>query len=198
MAEVFLIIGSNFGGDDLKVAILIIDMINDFVTGKLGFKQAIKIVPNIKRLVDFARSKGIQVIYICDAHDPKDHELKLWGPHALKGSEGAKVVEELKPVKQDKTLEKRTYSAFFGTKLDKTICELRVNELVLTGVVTDICIQHTAADAFFRGYRVTVPEDCTASVDEVTHRRALDYIKKIYGAKITRSSDLIKEWREGA
>lgn len=167
-------------------------MLNDFVTGKLGFMQARKIVPNIKRLVGFARSKGVQVIYICDAHGPKDHEFKLWGPHALRGSEGAKVVLELRPMGQDRTFEKRTYSAFFDTDLDETLHGLGLSELVLTGVVTEICIQNTAADAFYRGYELIVPEDCVASPDERAHRASLDYVKSVYGAKVITSRDLIK------
>ena len=182
-------------GDDLKVAILVIDMLNDFVTGKLGFRQARKIVPNIERLVRLARSKGMQVIYVCDAHGPKDNEFKLWGPHALKGSEGAKVVPELRPKGQERTFEKRAYSAFFGTNLDKALRRLGMRELVLTGVVTEICIQSTAADAFYRGYKLIVPKDCVASSDERAHFASLDYMKRVYGAKVITSRELIKSMR---
>ena len=167
-------------------------MLNDFVTGKLGFRQARKIIPNIKRLVEFARAKGVLVIYICDAHGPRDHELKLWGPHALKGTEGAKVVPELEPMGQDKTFEKRTYSAFFNTNLDKTLRRIGVGELVLTGIITEICVQNTAADAFYRGYGLVVPKDCVTSPDERAHRASLDYMRHIYGARVISSGELIK------
>lgn len=173
-------------------AILIIDMLNDFVTGKLGFGEAEKIIPNIRRLVEFARSKKIRVIYVCDAHGPEDHEFKLWGPHALKGSEGAEVVPELRPRRGNWIFEKRTYSAFFGTKLEKALRKAGVDELVLTGIVTEICVQNTVADAFYRGYGTVVLEDCVASSNRKAHLASLSYMKSVYGAKVVSSKEFIK------
>lgn len=190
-AEVFFSPRANLSAMDLR-AILVIDMINDFVTGKLGFKRAREIVPNIGRLIDFARSKGLKVIYVCDAHEQGDHELKLWGPHALKGSEGAKVVQELKPTKLDEIVEKHTYSSFFGTRLNDVLQKLGVGELVLTGVVTEVCVQNTCADAFYLGYDLVVLKDCVASPDQKAHRASLDYMRRIFGAKVITSREFIR------
>ncbi len=178
----------------LKLAVIVIDMLNDFVGGKLGFGRAKAIIPNIRRLLDFAHKRGSPVIYLCDAHSPEDPELKLWGEHAMAGSEGAQVVPELKPTRKDSVMEKHSYDIFFDTELDEMLRGIGVKRLVLTGVVTEICVQNSAAGAFLRGYEITVPEDCVASPDESFHRASLDYMKRVYGARITTSKELIKSW----
>jgi len=178
----------------VKTAVVVIDMINDFVTGVFKSERAAKIVPNIKRLLEYARKKRVPIVYVTDAHLPNlDPEFEVWGPHAVKGSWGAEIIEELKPEKRDFRVLKRKYSAFQGTDLDMLLRELRIDTLILTGVVTDICIQHTAADAFFRGYRVIVPKDCVEAVDAPTQNAALIFLRKAYGAEITTTNELIKK-----
>jgi nicotinamidase-related amidase len=103
------------------------------------------------------------------------------------------VVDELKPEKGDYVLQKRRYSAFHGTGLDQLLRELEVDTLILTGVVTDICIQHTAADAFFRGYKLIVPEDCVEAVNEETQKAALNYLRRVYGCEITSVEKIMRK-----
>lgn len=178
----------------MKTAVVVIDMINDFVTGVFKSERAVKIVPNIKRLLKFARKQGVPIVYATDAHLPNvDPEFEVWGPHAIKGSWGAEIIDELKPEKGDFRVLKRKYSAFQGTDLDMLLRELKIYTLILTGVVTDICIQHTAADAFFRGYRVIVPQDCVEAVDAPTQNAAIKFLRKAYGAQITTTKELIKK-----
>jgi len=178
----------------MKTAILVIDMINDFVTGVFNNERATKIVPNIKRLLEFARKQKIPIIYATDAHLPNvDPEFNVWGPHAVKGTWGAEIIEELKSEKNDFRVLKRKYSAFQGTDLDQLLRELKIDTLILTGVVTDICIQHTVADAFFRGYRTIVPQDCVEAVDTPTQNAALKYLRKAYGCEITTTNELMKK-----
>jgi len=87
---------------------------------------------------------------------------------------------------------KRKYSAFQGTDLDMLLRELKVDTLVLAGVVTDICIQHTAADAFYRGYKIIVPKDCVEAVDAPTQKAAIKFLIKAYGTNVTTSKELMK------
>ncbi len=178
----------------MKTAIVVVDMINDFVIGSLKCESAFKIIPNIRRLLNFVRKKEIPVIYTNDTHLPGiDEEFEIWPQHALVGTKGAEVIEELKPVKGDYIIQKRRYSAFFGTYLDLLLRELEVDTLVLVGLVTNVCIQNTAADAFFRGYRVIVPEDCVEAVNEEVQKSAIEYMKTIYGCKITNVDELMKK-----
>jgi nicotinamidase/pyrazinamidase len=109
-----------------------------------------------------------------------------WPPHAVKGTEGAQVVAELAPQKEEKVIGKTSYSGFFGTELDDTLKRLGVKELVLTGCVTNICILYTAADAVMRGYRVHVPADTVASLDDKEGAFALDQMEKVLGVVVER------------
>lgn len=178
----------------MEKAVIVVDMINDFVTGVLKCERAPRIIPNIKRLLEFARERKTHVIYASDAHIPcADAEFNVWPPHAIAGTWGAEIIDELKPVEGDYNIKKRKYSTFQGTDLDQLLRELKVDTLIIVGLVTDICIQHTVADAFFRGYRVIVPQDCVESVDAPTQQAAIKYLRKTYGCEITTINELMKE-----
>jgi nicotinamidase-related amidase len=178
----------------LKTAVIVIDMVKDFVTGKLGFKGAVEIVPNIRRLLAAARARKIPVVYVCDAHSPDDPELRVWGRHSMAGTEGSEIIPELKPEEGEPVFPKHTYTIFYGDEPKGHLKKLGVKELVLVGVVTDICIQNSAAGAFFHGYDVVIPEDCVAATDKMAHEYALDYMKRIYGAKVKKSEEMMRGW----
>jgi nicotinamidase-related amidase len=175
-------------------AVIVIDMLNDFVTGKLKCDRAKLIIPSLQKLLKAAREKGIPVIYSGDAHTEGDFELTVWGPHAMKGEEGAEVIPELKPEKGDCIVDKTTYSAFYNTNLHKLLQELGVERLIITGIHTNICDRHTAADAFFRGYKITVPKDCVQAFTQKEHEEGLEYLKTVYAAEIKTADELIGEW----
>jgi nicotinamidase-related amidase len=169
-------------------------MINDFVTGVFKNDRAVKIIPNIRSLLTYAREQKIPVIYATDAHLPNaDPEFDVWGSHAVAGTWGAEIVDELKPQSSDFHVPKRKYSAFQGTDLDQLLRELKVDTVILTGVLTDICIQHTAADAFFKGYKIIVPQDCVDSTNAPTNEAAIKFLIKAYGSEITTSKELLKK-----
>jgi nicotinamidase-related amidase len=177
----------------MKTAVLVIDMIEEFVTGRLDNPRARAVVPRVKRLLGAARGTGSKVVYVTDAHLPGiDHEFQVWGAHAEAGSPGAKIVPELKSEPGDYRLDKRRYSAFYATGLDELLRELKIEAVILTGVVTNICIQHTAADAYYRGYKVIVPEDCVDALTNKEQADSLAYMKRMYGAEVTDSDKLIK------
>ncbi len=149
-------------------ALLIIDMLNDFVRkgASLYIEGAERIIPNIKREIEKAHKEGYPVIYICDAHSPDDEEFKVWPKHAVKGTEGAQIVEELKPREGDIIIEKKRYSGFYKTNLESILKEKGIKELILTGVAANICVLFTAGDALQRGFKVKIPEDCVAGLTE--------------------------------
>lgn len=176
-------------------ALIIIDMNRDFVYGKLGTERARKIIPNIKALSDEARRSGIPVIYVGDAHLPQDPEIRIWGEHSMKGDRGSEIIEELSPEKGDYVLEKRVYSAFHETGLDMLLRSLGIDTVILTGLHTNICVRHTAADALFRGYRIVVPEDAVEAFTEKDHVEGIEYLRRVYGAEIVGSGELIARIR---
>jgi nicotinamidase-related amidase len=179
-------------------ALIVLDMLNDFVTGDLKSAKAKDIVPNIKKLIVAAHRKRVPVIYCNDAHLPIDEEVvERWGKHALKGSKGAQVIPQLKPSVRDYVLEKRTYSGFHETGLDMLLRALYhgegVTTVVLTGLHTDICVRHTAADGFFRGYKIMVAEDSVQALSQEAHEEGLRYLKDIYNARVVPVDKIISE-----
>ena len=175
----------------MKKAIIVVDMINDFVTGKLGSPRAQKIIPNIAALLKKARKQGIPIVYLRDAHKSTDKEMNIWGEHAMKGTEGSEIVPQLKPEKNDIVIEKKWYSGFVDTELQAILKKLGVDTLIILGVSTDICVQNNVGHAYFSGFGTIVPQDCVASIDEAAHELAIKYMKDNYGAQITTSDKVL-------
>lgn len=169
-------------------ALLIIDMLNDFVLqgAPLEVPDARKILPNVKRELERAKREGSPVVYVCDAHAPDDVEFSKmgWTPHGVKGTKGSEVVGDLRPEGADHVIGKTTYSSFHGTKLDETLKGLGADAVRLTGCVTHICILFAAYDAAVLGYGVTVVKDAVAGLTKEDHDAALRIMQNVLGAKL--------------
>jgi nicotinamidase-related amidase len=98
-------------------------MLNDFIKGVLKSDRASKIVSSIKDLISVARMKDIPIFYCNDEHIEDDPELKLWGSHSMKGTEGSQIIPELKPDHHDRIVPKRFYGSFDSTNLDTLLKE---------------------------------------------------------------------------
>ncbi len=172
----------------MKEALIIIDMLNDFVLegAPLEVPETRKVIPAIKREINHARQNNMPVIYLCDTHEPDDKEFSKfgWPPHAVKGTKGAEVVDELKPEENDIIVPKTTYSGFYNTSLDDILKELGIASLRLTGCVTHICVLFTASDAVLRDYNVSVIGDGVAGLSREDHEAALRIMKDVLGIKI--------------
>lgn len=165
-----------------KKALLIIDMLNDFAhpQGVLYSPSVREIIPKLETILKSAREKGWLVVYLCDAHRPDDKEFETFPPHCLDNSWGGEIVEELRPRDGDYLVKKRRYSGFFGTDLDLLLREKGIEELHLTGCLTDICVLFTCADAYFRGYKLYVSRSATAALTPTDHEYALNLMKKAF------------------
>ncbi|HHX59095.1 MAG TPA: cysteine hydrolase, partial [Candidatus Moranbacteria bacterium] len=162
-------------------------MLNDFIKpeGALYIGPAAgKVVPAVRSRLDLFRESGDPVIFICDRHRTGDLEFEIFPPHCLEGDPGGEVIDELSPLPEERIVYKRRYSAFFGTELDLTLREFGVSDLELTGVVTNICVLYTAADARMRNYRVAVNAAAVAGIDEQSHRFALQEMDKTLGVTV--------------
>ena len=102
-------------------ALLIIDMLNDFVVegAPLEVPDAKGIIPHIQRHIKSARKNNMSVIYICDSHEHNDREfIRMgWPPHALAGSEGARVIDSLEPLPRDRVISKKVIPDFLKLNL---------------------------------------------------------------------------------
>ncbi len=184
----------------VRSALVVVDMLNDFVDGVLGNPSARGIVDPIAELTARARAtRDWVVIYANDAHELSDVELRVFPPHAMAGTPGAAVVDELQPEHEDVVVPKRFYSSFTASALEHELRSHDVGRLVMVGQHTDCCVRHTAYDAFAKGFEITVCPDATTvyepgSPEPASERqaRALDYLRTYYGARVVDSHDVAR------
>lgn len=178
-------------------ALISIDYTYDFVAddGKLtAGKSAQAIEERMVRVTQEAYDRGDYIFFAIDGHDEGDEfhpESKLFPPHNIKGTSGrdlygqlAKVYEAIKEDTRVFWFDKRHYSAFSGTDLDLRLRERGIKTVVLTGVLSDICVLHTAVDAYNLGYQIEIVASAVASLTEANHQFALNHFKNVLGARI--------------
>ena len=175
-----------------ETALIIVDMQNDFVheKGALCVPSAKDTVPVIKNLLNKAREKGVKVFYTQDWHEEEDIEFPIWGKHAVKGTWGAEIIDELKPQKGEYVIKKLRYDAFFGTSLDHLLRINGIKNLVITGTVANICVLHTAGSAALHGYKIIVPKDAISAINDFDYLSALRQISFLYKGIITEEKEI--------
>ncbi|MFW6159668.1 MAG: cysteine hydrolase family protein [Acidobacteriota bacterium] len=168
-------------------ALLVIDMLNDFIRkdGALECGEtARKTIPFIRRKVDEFHQNKELVVFICDSHEKNDPEFKIFPPHCIQGTEGAKIIEELPVGENDPIVYKSRYSAFYNTDLDIILKKNNIQKVYVVGVCTSICVMDTVGDLRNRDYPVFVFEDGVADFDPEAYQFFLKRMKNIYGAII--------------
>ena len=178
-------------------ALISIDYTEDFVadSGKLtAGAPAQEISDAISKVTRLAFERGDYIFFTIDAHEENDcfhPESKLFPPHNLIGTSGRNLYGDLGAFYQEHGsdsrvfwMDKRHYSAFSGTDLDIRLRERRVSTVILTGVLTDICVLHTAIDAYNLGYDIEIVKSAVASIWPENHQFALGHFKNTLGAKL--------------
>ncbi|MDO4503193.1 MAG: isochorismatase family cysteine hydrolase [Coriobacteriia bacterium] len=177
--------------DLAQTAILVIDELGDAEAApeQTGILAA---TLNTARILPLARTAGVPVIYVNDAHiEGLDHELDLWGLHGLAGTPEAQTSPQLDPQEGDYTILKRRYSGFFQTGLRLLLDELGVRTLICTGMDTNICVRHTVADAYFNNYQIVVVGDATTTFLVGSQEEGLEYMKACYAAQIVTTDQVV-------
>jgi len=137
--------------------------------------EAKAIIPNLQKLLGKCRGKGFPIIFACDSFLEGDFIFKgSMKVHSLQGTEGAEVVDDLKPEPLDTVLRKRHFSAFFETDLGQRLRRQGVDTIVVTGLTTEVCVLTTAMDGLCHDLYVIILEDCSASRSKDRHRACLD------------------------
>lgn len=134
------------------------------------------------------------VVLAIDLHKQGDTlhpETKLFPPHNIEGTAGRKLYGALDAVYQTYKdaenlywMDKTRYSAFAGTDLELVLRARGITELHLVGVCTDICVLHTAVDAYNKGFELVIHADAVASFDPEGHAWALRHFKGTLGATV--------------
>ena len=149
-------------------------------------------VEDFKWFLGKARESGCLIVHLQLINLVGDKNAERYDGRlpVVKGTSGAEIMSEfLDP--SDVVMEKNKDSGFYETCLDELLKEHAIESLVITGMQTQICVQTTAADAFFRGYNVWVPADCVVSAQDVDKQRALEWLDG-YCATISDSKKIIE------
>ena len=161
-----------------RTAVIVIDMLNDFVTGPIASPRIHHIIEPIKDLCDYARKHDMPVIYSNDSHTEVDKEFKVWGPHAVEGTKGAEVIDELKPQPGDYIIPKKTYSGFFQTTLELVLRELDVDTVIITG---------WQADCLRRRILPRLQDHCPPRNDRHHHRGRISGRSRLHSGHLRRN-----------
>lgn len=178
-----------------KSAVIVVDMQNDFVKegGTLVVPDAAATIPNIQRLLAEARSAGAPIAYTQDTHFENDPEWAIWPEHCRHDTWGWQIVEELAPRPADLICQKSRYDGFYGTWLDHFLRSVwKVENTVIVGTVSSICVLHTAASAGLRWYNVVVPANGTSALTEFDQAMALRQVSWLYTGSVCRAVDDIR------
>ena len=172
--------------DPKHTAVIVVDMVNEFFEpgGKMVLEGGKGLYAPVNALLDAAHQTHLPVFYTNQWLRPDDALFKKRIPHCLIGTWGAHIVEALHRSPDDIVVPKRRYSAFFGTDLDLHLRERTIATVLVTGVVTNICVRSTVHDAFFLGYEVVVPVDCVAATSPQAQATSLYDIATHYGTVV--------------
>jgi nicotinamidase-related amidase len=180
--------------DSEKTAVIIVDMQNDFVkdNGSLPVPAAKETIKNIKHLLVKARKQNVKIAYTQDTHFDGDKEWEIWPMHCKKGTDGWKIIDELKPGDQDMVFEKNRYDGFYETSLEHYLSHVwGISNLVIIGTVSNICVLHTAASAGLRWYNIIVPADGISSLTDFDQAMTLRQVTSLYTGKVVENCEKI-------
>lgn len=168
-----------FPFDINNAALLVIDMQRYFLEpGEHGYCPAgVAVIDNVKKLIGHFRDNQRPVIFTRHAHKGDGSDLgvlaKWWGDMPMDGTPEAELDERLVRKPDEVVITKNRYSAFFNTNLDNLLKEQGVGDVVITGVMTNLCCESTARDAFFLDYMVRFIADATGAPTEEMHLATL-------------------------
>ena len=186
-------------------ALLVIDMQNGFCHTQGALSQAgidveamMKVIPNVKKLVRVCRGASLPIIWSLVEYypEPRAKLPKRLPNHkekenvkglCLRGSWDAELVDELKSeaMLDDYYVRKQSFSAFYNTNLEVMLRTLDVSTLVICGVSSNVCVESTARDAYFREYDVVVVRDCIATQLEDLHQATVKNVDMYLGITVT-------------
>lgn len=182
--------------DSSGVALLLIDVINDFDFPEADqlLQFAKPMAEKLSALASRARSADVPVIYVNDNFGRWRSDFRAQIDHCT-GPEarGRQIVHMLEPKKNDYFVLKPKHSGFYSTTLETLLEYLQVHTIILSGVAANICVLFTANDAYMRDLNLVVPEDCVASNTEELTRFALEQMRTVLKARIMPADQITSE-----
>jgi nicotinamidase-related amidase len=196
-------------------ALVVVDMQNDFVRmgAPLEVPEARDTIPVHQQLLATCRELGVPVLYTKFLAGPQPALIWEWSPmlappvcccwkgfrrryeDAADELDGSEIIAELAPAAGEPIVEKFGYGAFHGTNLDALLRARQVESVLVTGTVTQICVEETARESFHRGYRTTIVADAVSSYLPHLHAATLENFGRKFGW-VSTGEEVIAELRQ--
>ena len=202
--------------DPAHTAVIVVDVQNDFCAeGGMLDREGLDIsriqamAPRLVKFIDDARAAGSLIVYIqtfynSDANYLSDvwleQSLKRWQgrfidyPVCMEGGWGADFYDGIEPRPGEPIIHKHRYGGFIGTNLDMVLRSNGIRSLVMTGAITNGCVESTARDGFFHDYYIVFLDDCTATVSDELHQGTLFNIDRWFG-EVVNAADVVACWQ---
>jgi len=191
-----------------KVAMIVVDMQNAYLDDEgsmnksgMDITELKKTILPVSSLITACRSVDVPIIftrYVLRA-DYKDAGLRsVRGPKfkeinsLVVGTWDSELDPRMDQRLEDYVLDKTRYSSFYNTSLEVILRGLGVDTLIVCGVTTEICVESTIRDAYFRDFKIIVPKDAVAAMDIGRHKGTLATIEFGFGS-VTTSAELIND-----
>jgi ureidoacrylate peracid hydrolase len=187
-----------------NTALIVVDVQNDFCHNEGVFSKyreadlnEVQIaVKNLSSLISKCREFEIPIIFIRTIHSPWTNSSS-WLKRMKGSAEKMRICPpdefgsqffEVGPQENDCIVTKHRYSAFVGTDLNLILRSKGIENIIMTGVATNVCVETTARDGYNRDYNVVFVEDCCGAYDEEEHAATLNNIRKFFGTVVTSGS----------
>ncbi|MCC6398403.1 MAG: cysteine hydrolase [Bacteroidetes bacterium] len=180
-----------------KAALLVVDMQNFFLdsASPTFTSGGPAILPTLRRLLHTFRKAGRPVIYTRHIHHPDRLDAGImgwwWEGMCLEGSPESEIHRDIAPLPNEKVILKHRYSAFYNTDLETVLRCLEIEDLIISGIMTNLCCESTARDAYYRDYRVFFLADGTGSINEEMHVASL--LNVSFGFGLVTTADEVRE-----
>lgn len=180
-----------------RSALIVIDMQRFFLDpGSPAFTcGGPAVLPNVRRLAAAFRAAKRPVIFTKHVHHPDHLDSGImawwWDDMCIEGSPESEIHPDLAPAPHEKVVLKHRYSAFYNTDLETVLRCLKIEDLVISGVMTNMCCESTARDAYYRDHRVFFLADGTGAVSEEMHLASL--VNLAFGFAVITTAAAVEE-----
>lgn len=203
--------------DPAHTAVVVVDVQNDFCaeggmldTEGFDLTRIQTMVPRLVDLIGKAREAGCLIVYIQTIYNAEmnlmsdvwlEQSLRQWKgrfieyPVCLQDGWGGDFYDGIEPRPGEPIVHKHRYGGFIGTNLDLVLRSNGIRSLIMTGAITNGCVESTARDGFFHDYYIVFADDCTGTVTQEMHNATLVNIDRWFG-QVVQAEEVISCWRD--